>query len=760
MRYNKKLAARCMASVLVGTTVLSAGAQAAWAAGTPSDKEEVVYANLNGNGEVTGVYVVNSFAGGDITDYGTYTNIRNLTTTDEINTDGDEITLHTDADKIYYQGDLAGTDIPWDIEIHYYMDDTEYTPEEIAGMSGALKITISITQNKACDASFWEGYALQATLSLDTKNCKNIEAEDATIANVGSDKQLSYIILPNKGAELTVTADVTDFEMDAISINGMQLSMNIDLEDSDLTDQFAEVEDAIAKLDDGAGDLNDGAGDLDDGAAKLDSGVSEVNTGVVQLYDGVGQVDDGAGELNSGAKSLYDGSVTLNAGAKDLNDGATSLNSGIAKIQKALNKLNGKSEKLTKGSAKVLTALETIQTSLNGVSMNAEELKILSEASTQVAGGIANLVTGLQTIDGGIDQYYDALAQGGLTDVNSLISSNETALAALGITSTQREVYAAAAGGNTAIIAKLQELAAAGDTTAAALITDYMNTGDTTAISNYVTTAGTLIQVETLLKADMAYIQGSNTLISQIDGALDSQNGDLMTGALALQMKYAEFDTNVQGMVQTLNSLASNLSDLKSGIDTLVTEYKPLDTGIQEYTAAVADIEDGYQKVYNGSAKVASGASDLYAGTQTLTSGANDLYTGATELKSGTAELRSGTSELKNGVAELKNGTSDLKDGTTELLNGTSDLLDGTRQFREETNGMDTKVSDKITEKVDEMTGKDVETVSFVSEKNTNIQSVLFVLQTEAIEIPEEAETVAEEEENVSVWDKFLNLFR
>lgn len=761
MRYNKKLAARCMASMLVGTTVLSAGAQAAWAAGTPSEKEEVVYANLSGNGEVTGVYVVNSFAGGDITDYGTYTNIRNLTTTDEISTDGDEITFHTDADKVYYQGDLASTEIPWDIEIHYYMDNTEYTPEEIAGMSGALKITISIKQNKACDVSFWEGYALQASMSLDTERCKNIVAEDATIANVGSDKQLSYIILPNQGAELTVTADVTDFEMDAISINGMKLSMSLDLDDSGLTDQFEEVEDAIAKLDDGAGELNDGASDLDDGAAKLDSGVSEINTGVIQLYDGAGQVDDGVGQLNAGAKSLYDGSLTLNTGAKNLNDGVTTLNNGIAEIQKALKTLNGKSGTLTKGSKEVLTALETIQTSLNGISMNAEQLQQLSTASTQVAGGIDSLVTGLQTLDGGINTYYDSLAQAGLTDVNSLVSSNEAALASLGITDTQRAVYAAAAtGGDAAAVAKLQELAAAGDAVATALITDYMSTGDATAITNYVTTAGTLIQIETLLKADMAYIQGSNTLISQMDGALDSQTGELMTGALALQMKYAEFDTNIQGMIQTLNSLSTNLTTLKSGIDTLVTNYKTLDTGIQEYTAAVAEIEKGYQKIYKGSASVASGASSLYEGTKTLTSGANDLYTGTTELKTGTAELRSGTSELKNGIAELKTGTSDLKDGTDELLNGTSELLDGTRQFREETSGMDTQISDKITEKVDEMTGKDVETVSFVSEKNTNIQSVLFVLKTEAIDIPEEVEEVVEEEAKASVWDKFLNLFR
>ena len=42
------------------------------------------------------------------------------------------------------------------------------------------------------------------------------------MANVGSNKQISYTILPGKGLDAEVTADVKDFEMDAVTINGVK----------------------------------------------------------------------------------------------------------------------------------------------------------------------------------------------------------------------------------------------------------------------------------------------------------------------------------------------------------------------------------------------------------------------------------------------------------------------------------------------------------------------------------------------------------
>ena len=642
MKRNKKVIARVTAAALAGAMIFCQSTSMVMAAETVSEKEEVVYAILDSEGKVTGVYVVNSFAGGDIVDYGDYGNVKNLTTTDEITVDGEKISFHTEEAKVYYQGDLKKNDIPWNIEIHYYMDGKEYTAEKIAGMSGKLKIDIDITQNTNCDESFWEGYALQASMALDGDKCTNITAEDATIANVGSTKQLSYIILPGKGAEIEVTADVTEFEMDAISINAMKLNMNFEMDTVELTDKVSEIQDAVSEFQDGAGEL-----------------------------------DDGAGEIQDGAKSLYDGTKELSSGAGQLNSGVASLNEGIGTIQNALNTLNGNSDTLTGSSAQVLTALQTIQSSLSNVSVDAGQLAQLSSASTQIKTGIDSLVGGLQTMNGSIDNYYARLSAAGISDINAYIASHDTAIGALN-----------------------------------------------TVINTYGLSGVGLESVVGLLEGDRAYIQGSEALISGIDASLDSQNGQLMTGALALQQNYMVFDANIQSMVQSLGALTQDMATLKSGIDTLTANYKNLDTGINEYTAAVAEITKGYEAVYQGALSIASGTSDLYSGTK----------------------------EMVDGALELYNGTGDLKDGTEELT-------DGTNEFYDKTKDMDTEISDTIDDKIDELTGKNIETKSFVSDKNTNIDSVLFVIKTPAIEIPEVEQTVVEEEEEPGMWQKFLNLF-
>lgn len=687
---NKKIVPCLLATTLVGNS-LFCQSSVAYAAEDTSKKEEIVYAILDNSGAVNGIHVVNSFTDRDIVDYGNYTNVKNLTTTDEISTNGDCITFQTNTDKVYYQGDLETKDIPWDIAIHYFLDGTEYTAEEIAGKSGQLKITISITENAACDSSFWDGYALQASLSLDTNKCTNIQAENATIANVGSNKQLSYIVMPGKGADYTITASVEDFEMDAISINGMKLNLNFDLDSNELTDKVEQIQDAITKLNDGSINL-----------------------------------DDGANQLGDGTKDLYDGTVSLMNGANSLTTGVNSLNDGIETVQTALTTLDKKSGNLTTGSAEVLKALKTIQTSLKKVNMDAENISKLSSASTQINKGIDSLVSGLQTMDQNIDTYYSSLSAAGITDINDYVSKHNQAIAELSISDTQRALYQTYVdSGDSGVLETLSSLVQSGNQEATSLYQAYTADGnDSSVISEYVSTAGKLISTETLLKGDVAYIQGSNQLISGIQSTLDSQNGALMQGALSLQSNYKTFDENIQDLTNSLLSLSKNMKTLKKGINSLVTNYQKLDTGINEYTAAVNKITDGYKDIYKGSLAVSKGTTDLYDGTKDLVDGALDLY-----------------------------------DGSKDLANGTSEFSDGTNELFEETQNMDTKISDTIDETIDDLTGKNIETISFVSEKNKNVDSVLFVIKTPAIELPEEEEPEVKEEKHLSFGQKFLKLF-
>lgn len=713
MRKNSKKFLTSTLTVILSVSMLSVPVNAS---SENTTKEEVVYINLNTDGSVKEINVVNIFdlAGeGEIVDYGRYVSVRNMTTTDKINNLDNEITIKTNADKLYYEGRLDNNIIPWDISIHYYLDGKEYEATEIAGKSGELKIAMSVHENTAAQGDFFNNYALQASFTLDTETCKNIVADGATIANVGSDKQLTYTMLPGKETDITITANVTNFEMKGVSINGIPLNLNIEVDDDELMDQVTELLDAIEKLDNGAGELENGVFDLQEGAD------NDLRSGVFDLQDGAGELHNGAASLKEGGDTLKSGAQNLQNGAATLDEGVRSLNSGIAKIQTALNTLNQNSSGLTEGSAKIKTALVQVQSAVNGVSVSAEDLTALTSASGQMKSGIDSLVNGLSELQQNIsyEAYKGIMSQNGL-DIESLKQNNAGAVGSL----QNMIVYI------NEQISVLQQSGA-----------------DTTQLQEQL---GQLEGMVTLLEANNACIGGTESYLSTVSENICK----LSEGAAALQTNYAEFDSKIGELANVLSGMTYKLSELSAAINTLVTEYEKLDTGIITYTDGVAEIVAGYSELSSGAARLVDGSSSLKTGTETLYNGTGELLSGIVEIYDGTGALKDGTGELDEGVAELLIGISQLYDGTGELKEGTGTL-------REETEGMDTQISDKIDELLDSVTGGNMEIVSFVSSDNTNINSVQFVIQTEAIEIDEPEEEVQEEEEHMNFWQKLLHLF-
>lgn len=650
MKNYNKIIAVAMAGAICGSTAFSS---ISLAATKSSEKEEVIYANLTSSGDIEKIYAVNIFEDKDIVDYGVYETVKNMNTMDKINYSNGKITIQNSEDKLYYQGIMKqNTEMPWTIKVRYKLDGIEYAPSELAGKSGKLEISISIKENKKCKKNFFENYALQTVVQLDTNLCENIKSDEATMANVGGLKQLTYTILPGNEKDIKITSDVTDFEMSEIQVNGINLNLGLD-------------KDSI--------DTSSLTGELD------------------KLKDAVNDLDDGANELNDGAKKLDDGAVTLTDGIKTIQDG--------------LDQLNSKSSSLTSGSSEVLSALKTIQSSLNNVSTSSKDLKQLSSASTSIKSGIDSLVKGLKTVDSSIDTYNSSLKKAGLNSASELAQKNKQALSALGITNTQRKLYSAyTSGGSQAVSAELAKLAQAGDSEAVALYKQ-VSAGNTDAVTQYVQAAGKLISVETLLKADASYIEGSSKLINGIDAQMSTSSGQttLMSGAVSLQTNYKKFDASIQDLVSSLNNLMANMTQLKSGINKLTDNYATLDSGIKEYTSAVNKITNGYSKVYEGAL--------------------------------------------------------DLVSGTHSLYKGTTELTDGTGEFKGETSDLDSKVDDEVDSMIDNFAGGDFEVESFVSDKNTDVDSVQFVIKTEAIK-KEEVKVEEEKTEELNFWQKLLNLFR
>ena len=180
---NKKAIAIAMSGLILTSNLFTS---TSLAVSKSSEKEEVIYINLDSSGNIEKIYAVNIFKDKNITDYGSYTEVKNMNTSDKINYSNGVVTVNNSRDKLYYEGIMHNdTDIPWDISITYKLDGKEYTADEIAGKSGKLEMHISIKENKNTKSQFFDNYALQTSLQLDTNLCKNIKSDGATVANVG-----------------------------------------------------------------------------------------------------------------------------------------------------------------------------------------------------------------------------------------------------------------------------------------------------------------------------------------------------------------------------------------------------------------------------------------------------------------------------------------------------------------------------------------------------------------------------------------------
>ncbi len=654
-----KIIKRTLSAALSGLLVLNPAVPAFAAEASdaaPSEKEEVIYITLDAGGTPKSSYVVNSFSGGNITDYGDYASVKMLNTSDPIQQNGDTITFSTSAPKAYYQGELTDPELPWNISLRYYLDGKECSADEIAGKSGKLEIRFRITENTACSGAFFDDYALQASFTLDTEQCGNISAPDATIANVGSSKQLTYTILPGEGIDTAITADVTGFEMSAVSINGIHLNLHVEIDDAELKDKVNELITAVEQLDDGAAKLSDGSSELLDGSSELEGGSSS---------------------LQSGAASLDEGVVTLQ--------------NGLTAVQNGLDTLNSQSGSLTSGSSEFKAALITIQTAVNSLSAANEDITMLTGSSSQIKQAISDLSDGAAALRAnlGYAQYKALMAENGL-DIDALLAGNTGAAEKIQSYEVLLDQLSSIPGMESLVNQYKEQLLADAE------------------------------QIRGLLNANSAAVSGMESYLNGISAELPA----LTEGLSALNTQYETFDASISQLVNTLGNMTGNLSALAEGINQLTASYEKLDTGINNYTGGVAQIAAGYRQVMDG-------VSSLAAGSKELVSGSGELY----------------------------HGTAELYDGVAALCDGAQEMADGTGEFRAETADMNIQIDEEIDSILETIGGSMEHPVSFVSEKNTRVDSVQFVIQTEAIEIQEEEELPDTVEEELSLWQKFLQLF-
>ncbi len=532
-----------------GDSAASDSSAAPATGGTLPPKEEVVYANLLPGGEAREVRVVNSFRAQTptewrLTDYGAYSAVRNMTTTDELKLENGCVTADVTAQSLYYEGLLPDAQLPWTVSLRYTLDGKECAPADLAGQRGALEISGTVTRNDACAGSFFDRYALQVVLTLDTSRCADIEAPGATVASVGANRQVTFTLLPGAPHDFTVRAQVEDFQMDGVSLNGIPLSLDLSFDDSALREQAGRLQSAAVQLDDGADTLRDGSGTLSDGTGALSTGAAALDSGVKQLRDG-------------------------------------------------LDALQAQSPDLKNGSAQILAALRTLADTLDGAIPSADELQTLLSAYKEIQQGTDALADGISQLQSGFSRYQAFLSFFRL-DLDTLQRDGATAIKGL-------------KAAETALGDQIKEKQAAGEDTTQlsehlALLESVENllTNDgtvLTATQSLLTEAPAGI---TQLVDGAKKLQAGESAFGEALGMLADRLADLLAQLARLSdaidqlaAQYETLDNGVGAYTDGVAQIVSAYGTLVSGARQLADSADVLDDGAKELHAGLSDLADG-----------------------------------------------------------------------------------------------------------------------------------------------------------------------
>ena len=255
--------------------------------------EEVIYARLDASGDPQDAYAIVALTldeEGTVEHYGRYTAVSNLTDTSPIEYRGGVVSLTAPAGRYYYQGTLRSAKMPWDIDITYTLDGQEIEPGELGGKSGDLEVSIHTATNSGFDPYFTENYMLQISVTLDAELCEDITSRNGTVANAGSDKQITFVVLPGGEGDIGFSAKVHDFTMGGFTIAAVPYSMDslMDMgEISTITSGIEQLSSAITQLTGGASAINDGAATLGENSATLTDASDQIESALKQIADGL-----------------------------------------------------------------------------------------------------------------------------------------------------------------------------------------------------------------------------------------------------------------------------------------------------------------------------------------------------------------------------------------------------------------------------------------------------------------------------------------
>jgi putative membrane protein len=633
-------AAICLSTAVVMGTAGLAGANPG------VKKDETVYVLLAADGSHKETIVSDwlhneNLQIGGVPDRSSLTRITNLKGPETpIYLGGENLVWPTQNSDVFYQG-KSTRPRPVDVSVSYELNGEQATPDQVAGKSGQVKISLRLT-NRLVNEVIVQGeqrmvYTPLLAAAVVTLPCDRFQHVQTTSGNVITDGRNQVVtftaILGLKqslnlkadtpelglGDALEITSEVTDFALgsmlitvtpelpvipeltQAASITGMvdglkQLTaagLELGRGGQELAGGLATLSENLAMSNEGVDALRAGSAELDAGAAALSQGIKGLDLGIRELGRGAASLAQGAGDYAAGAAEFARGAGTaataaanVSAGVGLLVDAADSMNAGAAGLA-------GDASFVAKGTAALA----------NEVSGVANTTVKITAAQRQVDDNLADSVE--------VVRRLRAAKEGELSAVATLLKtevSPQQRSALLNIQTLLRNDLQA-------LSALEPELAAAERSSAAA-------------------------------GAGMAAIVSSCGTAAKDASLVWARARGLTDTAAGLALGSARFYTAVSPLKSAAAGLRDGSGKLADGARALTQAACSLQTGAESFQLSVA-------QVTQGSESLVQGAESLVAATNRLTSGLGQLEDAGHQLVNGAEALSAGAGELETGLTRL-----------------------------------------------------------------------------------------------------------
>ena len=359
-----------------------------------------------------------------------------------------------------------------------------------------------------------------------------------------------------------------------VSINGVPLGMDVDVDTSEIDEKVSELQDGVSQLSSGSSQLASGASGLKGGAAELQGGTTT---------------------LAEGTESLVSGAAQFSAGLDEAKAGSAEIAAASAQLVTAVNDLDGKTQGAPQMSIKEMRAL--CNALLDAVTQQ-------ERALTDLRGKISTLVSLAESLEGTAKEICGLIPESGFS--TSDVSLLRTLLSRGSDNSDVSSALSSEISALRRILNRAEEI------------------------------NGCLDELRSCAEENHKLAVSLSEPLKKLDGQIGGALAELAEVKASLQATLSMLDAMETNGASSddgvMTSLFAMIREMDAGIQALDTGLGELQTSFALLSAGISSVDAGADSLASGADTLLDGASSLSSGANSLKGGVDELSEGTSGM--------------------------------------------------------------------------------------------------------------------------------